>query len=89
MNKTTQNDTLSPAQVKVLAELLTGKTITAAAAAVGVERATVHRWFGKTSPSKPHGTGTDRNFTGKPSLGLNGWPPRLLTVWKRPLTAGT
>ena len=45
MNKTTRNDTLSPAQVKVLAELLTGKTITAAAAAAGVERATVHRWL--------------------------------------------
>jgi hypothetical protein len=45
MNKTTQNDMLSPAQVKVLAELLTGKTITAAAAAAGVERVTVHRWL--------------------------------------------
>ena len=45
MNKTTRNETLSPAQVKVLAELLTGKTITAAASAAGVERVTVHRWL--------------------------------------------
>ena len=44
----TQNDTLSPlspAQVKVLAEMLTGKTITDAATAAGVERITVHRWL--------------------------------------------
>jgi hypothetical protein len=31
--------------VKVLAELLTGQTITAAASAAGVERITVHRWL--------------------------------------------
>ena len=45
MNKKTQNDTLSPAQVTVLAELLAGRTITDAATAAGVDRVTVHRWL--------------------------------------------
>ena len=45
MNKKTQNGTLSPTQVTVLAELLAGRTITDAATAAGVDRVTVHRWL--------------------------------------------
>ena len=48
MNRNEQNLTvspLSPVQVKVLAELLTGKTITDAATAAGVARVTVHAWL--------------------------------------------
>jgi hypothetical protein len=40
-----QNDTLSPAQVTALAELLAGRTITDAATVAGVDRVTVHRWL--------------------------------------------
>jgi len=38
-------DALSPSQEKALAVLLTGKPVTDAAAAAGVDRTTVHRWL--------------------------------------------
>jgi hypothetical protein len=38
-------DGLSPTQETGLAALLTGATVTAAADAAGVDRATVHRWL--------------------------------------------
>lgn len=40
-----QNATLSPVQEAALAALLGGKTITEAAAGVGIDRATLHRWL--------------------------------------------
>lgn len=50
----TQNDTpsenarkLTPVQVRVLAGLLTGHTVTAAAADAGISCETVHRWLRK------------------------------------------
>jgi hypothetical protein len=44
-DKTQQNAALSPVQVTVLAALLSGSTVTDAAAAAGVDRVTVHRWL--------------------------------------------
>ena len=38
-------ESLSPAQITAVEALLAGKTITAAAAAAGVDRVTVHRWL--------------------------------------------
>jgi hypothetical protein len=45
MTKRIQNTTLSPVQLTVLAGLLAGQTITAAAAAAGIGRAAVHTWL--------------------------------------------
>lgn len=39
------SDGLSPHQIAVLESLLTGATVTKAAATVGVDRTTVHRWI--------------------------------------------
>jgi transposase-like protein len=47
-NGTPQNATpesLTPAQDTAIVALLAGKTITDAATAAGVDRATVHRWL--------------------------------------------
>ena len=40
-----QNATLSPVQEKALAAILAGKSVTDAAVAVNIDRATLHRWL--------------------------------------------
>ena len=49
-NGTPQNATLEPAQITAVEALLAGKTVTDAAAAAGVDRATVHRWLREDYP---------------------------------------
>jgi hypothetical protein len=44
-HETPRNATLSPTQAIAVAALLAGKTVTAAAADAGCDRATVHRWL--------------------------------------------